>query len=132
MQIASRNEKKIISQTIIYTFCGTLLFTVLSAVIMGLFTEYSGMYITAIITFVISNILIGLSNALSRGLGKIKLYSVSNFILGISTIILNIIFILGIKAGAEGLFMGKYNCKYTNRYCNIIYFKITKIYWKIR
>lgn len=100
---SKQKRKKIISQTIIYTFCGTLLFTVLSAVIMGLFTEYSGMYITAIITFVISNILIGLSNALSRGLGKIKLYSVSNFILGISTIILNIIFILGIKAGAEGL-----------------------------
>lgn len=96
-------RKRIISQTIIYTFFGTILFTILAAVIMNIWTEYSAAYITAIITFVISNTLIGLSNALSRGLGKIKLYSVSNFILGISTIILNIVFILGINAGAEGL-----------------------------
>lgn len=96
-------RKKIITQTIIYTFFGTVLFTIIAALIMGLGTDYTPMYITAIITFIISNILIGLSNALSRGLGKIKLYSVSNFILGISTIVLNIIFILALKAGAEGL-----------------------------
>lgn len=96
-------RKKIISQTIIYTFMSTVIFSIIATVIMNIWTEYNAMYITAIILFVISNILIGLSNALSRGLGKIKLYSISNFILGISTIILNIIFILGIKAGAEGL-----------------------------
>ena len=96
-------RKKIITQTIIYTFFGTVLFTIIAALIMGFGTDYSPMYITAIITFVISNILIGLSNALSRGLGKIKLYSISNFILGISTIILNIVFILALNAGAEGL-----------------------------
>ena len=96
-------RKKIITQTIIYTFTGTVLFTIIAALIMGFGTDYTPMYITAIITFVISNILIGLSNALSRGLGKIKLYSVSNFILGISTIILNIVFILSLNAGAEGL-----------------------------
>lgn len=96
-------RKKIITQTIIYTFFGTVLFTIIATLIMGFGTDYTPMYITAIITFVISNILIGLSNALSRGLGKIKLYSVSNFILGISTIILNIVFILALNAGAEGL-----------------------------
>lgn len=96
-------RKKIITQTIIYTFFGTVIFTIIAALIIGFGTDYTPMYITAIITFVISNILIGLSNALSRGLGKIKLYSVSNFILGISTIILNIVFILALNAGAEGL-----------------------------
>ena len=96
-------RKKIITQTIIYTFFGTVIFTILAALVMGFGTDYTPMYITAIITFVISNILIGLSNALSRGLGKIKLYSISNFILGISTIILNVVFILALKAGAEGL-----------------------------
>lgn len=96
-------KKKIISQTIIYTFLGTMIFSILSTTVMSIGTEYTPMYIAAIILFVISNILIGLSNALSRGLGRIKLYSVSNFILGITTIILNIVFILGVKAGAEGL-----------------------------
>lgn len=49
--------------------------------------------------------MIGLSNALSRGLGEIKLYSLSNFILGASTIILNLFFILALKAGTIGLLL---------------------------
>ena len=88
-------RKKIISQTIIYTLLATLAFTILASLIMKLGTEYTNIYISAI--------LLGLSNALSRGLGKIKLYSISNFILGITTIILNIVFILVVKKGAEGL-----------------------------
>ena len=117
-------RKKIISQTIIYTLGGTLLFTILSAFIMGIWTDYSAAYITAIITFVISNILIGLSNALARGLGKIKLYSISNFILGISTIILNIVFILGIKAGVEGLLWAN---TIANTFTAIVIFAILKL-----
>ena len=60
-------------------------------------------YTLVFIMFIISNILIGLSNALSRGMGKIKLYSLSNFILGVSTIILNIVFIVSFKLGVNGL-----------------------------
>ena len=45
----------------------------------------------------------GLSNALSRGMGKVNLYSLSNFILGVITIILNILFIVTFKLGVNGL-----------------------------
>ena len=117
-------RKKIITQTIIYTFAGTVVFTVLASLIMGFGTDYTPMYITAIITFVISNILIGLSNALSRGLGKIKLYSISNFILGISTIILNIVFILALKAGTEGLLWAN---TIANAFTAIVIFGILKL-----
>lgn len=117
-------RKKIVTQTIIYTFAGTVVFTVLASLIMGFGTDYTPMYITAIITFVISNILIGLSNALSRGLGKIKLYSISNFILGISTIILNIVFILALKAGAEGLLWAN---TIANAFTSIVIFGILKL-----
>ena len=96
-------KKKIISQTIIYTFLGTIIFIPLALLVLKLTTDYSGFLMFAFIVFVISNIFIGLSNALARGLSKIKLYSLSNFILGIGTIILNIIFIVFLKAGAEGL-----------------------------
>ena len=98
------DEKKIISQTIIYTGIGTAIFIPLAILAMSIASDYNGMFIFAFIAFVVSNILIGLSNALARGLSKIKLYSFSNFILGVGTIILNIIFILGIKSGAEGLY----------------------------
>ncbi len=100
--VNKNEEKRIISQTIIYTLFGTIVFIPLAIIILNL-TGYEGTLIFAFIMFVVSNIFIGLSNALARGLSKIKLYSLSNFILGIGTIILNIIFILGLKAGAEGL-----------------------------
>lgn len=101
--VDKKEEKKIISQTIIYTLFGTLIFIPLAIIILNLATDYTGMLIFAFIVFVVSNIFIGLSNALARGLSRIKLYSFSNFILGIGTIILNIIFIVFLKAGAEGL-----------------------------
>lgn len=56
-----------------------------------------------LILFVISNNIITLTNSLSRGMGKIKLYSISNFILGALTIVLNILFIVTFKMQAKGL-----------------------------
>lgn len=96
-------EKKVISQTIIYTIFGTVVFIPIAILTMKFGANYSPMLIFAIISFIISNIMIGLSNALARGLSKLKLYSFSNFILGIGTIILNVIFIVALNAGAEGL-----------------------------
>lgn len=101
--VSKTESKKIISQTIIYTLLGTIVFIPIAILVLNLASDYSPMLIFAFISFVISNILIGLSNALSRGLSKLKLYSLSNFVLGIGTIILNIIFIVFLKSGAEGL-----------------------------
>jgi O-antigen/teichoic acid export membrane protein len=44
-----------------------------------------------------------LINGISRGLSKIKIYSLSNFILGVLTIVLNILFIAKFKWGVNGL-----------------------------
>lgn len=93
-------KKRIITATIAYTFVGTVIFSILAGIIMSIIHyEYTWVFIL----FVISNILIGLSNALARGMGKIKLYSFSNFILGASTIVLNILFIVTFKLGVNGL-----------------------------
>ncbi len=100
--VNKKDITKIISQTILYTLFGVIVFIPIATVILTL-SSYTTTLTIAFITFVISNILIALSNALARGLSKIKLYSLSNFILGIGTIILNIIFIVVLKAGAEGL-----------------------------
>lgn len=95
-----KSKKRVITATIAYTIVGTLVFTIIAAIVMGAM-KYE--YALVFILFVISNVLIGLSNALARGMGKIKLYSLSNFILGASTIILNIVFILSFKLGVSGL-----------------------------
>lgn len=101
--ISKQQERKVISQTIIYTLFGTVIFIPIAIIAMKFGAGYSPMLIFAIISFIISNILIGLSNSLARGLSKLKLYSFSNFILGIGTIILNVIFIVALNSGAEGL-----------------------------
>ncbi len=93
-------KKRVITATITYTIFGSVLFTLIATLIMK-FMHYE--YTLVFIIFMLSNILIGLSNALSRGMGRIKLYSLSNFILGVSTIILNIVFIVNFKLGVNGL-----------------------------
>ena len=95
-----KDKKKIISATIIYTVFGTVVFSIIAS-ILTIITHYE--YGFLFIVFVISNILVTLSNCLSRGLGKIKIYSISNFILGALTIVLNIVFILIFKMQADGL-----------------------------
>ena len=95
-----KSKKRTITATIVYTAIGTIAFTIIAAIIMGII-HYE--YAVVFIIFIISNILLGLSNALSRGMGKVNLYSLSNFILGVITIILNILFIVTFKLGVNGL-----------------------------
>lgn len=95
-----KSKKRTITATIVYTAVGTIIFTILAAIIMGII-HYE--YAVIFIIFIISNILLGLSNAISRGMGKVNLYSLSNFILGVITIILNILFIVTFKLGVNGL-----------------------------
>lgn len=95
-----KSKKRVITATIAYTTVGTIIFTLIAGIAMGMM-QYE--YTIVFLLFIISNILIGLSNALARGTGKIKLYSFSNFILGASTIALNIVFIVGFKWGVNGL-----------------------------
>ena len=95
-----KQRKKIITATVAYTTFGTIIFTAISGIIMSIM-HYE--YAIAFLAFIISNILIRLSNAIARANGKIKLYSLSNFILGASTIVLNVLFIAIFKLGAEGL-----------------------------
>lgn len=97
-----KDKEKIITATIFYMIFGTGIFTIIAS-IFTVITHYN--YGVLFIFFVISNILIALSNCLSRGLGQIKVYSISNFILGILTIILNILFIVTFKMQADGLLL---------------------------
>lgn len=97
------NEKKeIISQTVIYTTVSTIIFSIIIFIISRFITIP---YCNLFILYLISSILVGVRNALTRGLGKIKLYSVSNFITSLMNIILNILFIAWLKKGVAGLLL---------------------------
>lgn len=97
-----REEKSIITQTIV-TIITTL---VIACLIIFLVIKIFSINTTKLfIPYVIAVVLMALMNALVRGLGKIKLYSLSNFILSVITIALNITLILGTNLKVDGLLL---------------------------
>lgn len=97
----NNNQKKyVISQTMIYTSISSFFF-IFIAVILGIFIKIPYEMLT--ILYIISCIFSGLRNALVRGLEKIRLYTIINFITSLVNIILNILFIAIFKFGIIGL-----------------------------
>ena len=93
-------KKKVMSTACIYAIVSTIIWCGLGYCVLTLL-NYE--YRTVFILYMISSILMKLTNGISRGLSKIKLYSLSNVILSILTIGLNILFIAVFKWGVYGL-----------------------------
>lgn len=99
---SKREERSIITQTIV-TILTTLF---IACIVIFLVIKIFSINTTKLfIPYVIAVVLMALMNALVRGLGKIKLYSLSNFILSVITIVLNIVFILGTSLKVDGLLL---------------------------
>lgn len=95
-----REKEKIISHTFI--FCSiSLIFASCLGILFIMISKYKMGYI--ILLYCISMFFIALSNALSRGLGKITLFSLSNFISSTVIIVLNILLILLFNLGFSAL-----------------------------
>ena len=93
-------KMRVMSNACIYSILSMIIWCILLAIIITIF-NYK--YTLVFILYIISCVFITLNNSISRGMGKIKIYSLSNFILSILTIILNILFIVTFKLGAFGL-----------------------------
>ena len=95
-----QGKMKVMSNACIYSILSMIIWCTILFIILTLFNFK---YNLVFIFYIMSCIFITLSNSISRGMGKIKIYSLSNFILSILTIILNILFIVTFKLGAKGL-----------------------------
>lgn len=93
-------KKTIISQTVIFITISSLLGIILYMVISS-FINIPYCYI--FLLYLMSTIILLLKNALTRGLGKVKLYTFSNFVTSLSIIILNVVFIVYLKLGVVSL-----------------------------
>ena len=99
---SKENQEKVITQSVIYILSSSIVFCIGIFIILNIVNyEYNLIFLI----YIISSILITLSNALSRGLSKIKLYSICNLISGVMTIVLNIITIVYFKMGIIGLLL---------------------------
>lgn len=99
----SDNEKKIvISQTVIYIILSSIVFLGIT-LILKLFFKIP--YLLIGIVYVVTSIISALRNSLVRGLGKLKFYTIINFIASLINILLNILFIAVLKIGVYGLLL---------------------------
>lgn len=96
------DKKKIITQTVICLLINTTFYSIIGAIVVTI-TKYE--YGMLFILYIISSVLISLSNALARGTGKFKLYSIANFITGIIIVISNLTLILKLNMGMKSLFI---------------------------
>ena len=119
-------KMRVMSTAVIYALISTIVWSSLGLIILSVLRyEYRFVFIF----YLISSILMKLTNGISRGLSKIKVYSLSNFILSLLTIILNILFIAVFKWGVYGLL---YSTVFANLLtCIFVLFKL-KIYKLIK
>ena len=98
----SEKKSKVISNTLIFCILSLICFSILYF-IFCLFVDFE--YKEYFIVYIIFNVLYSISNAVARGLGKIKEYSISNFIANVLMVVFNLISILILKLGVPGLFI---------------------------
>lgn len=99
---SKKEEKCIITQTVLTILTMLSIACLIIFLIIKIFSIKITIYF---IPYVIAVVLMAMMNALVRGLGKIKLYSLSNFILSVLTIVLNIVLILGTNLKVDGLLL---------------------------
>lgn len=99
---SKKEEKSIITQTIL-----TILTTLsIACLIVFLVIKIFSINTTKLfIPYIIAVVLMALMNALVRGLGRLELYSLSNFILSVTTIVLNVVLLLGTNLKVDGLLL---------------------------
>ena len=93
-------KETIISHTFLFCFFSGFITSLIIGVASWIFNYRIGY---SILIYCISSLLIALSNALARGTGQIGLYSLSNFFVSFSIILLNLILILGFNQGFYAL-----------------------------
>lgn len=118
-----KEKKSIISLTFLYSIFSCTFLSTLAIIICHILKYELGIYI---IICSIAAVFVSLMNALTRGEGNIKLYSVSNFIISALTIILNLIFILVFKMKFEGLVISTAIAQFLVSVIVFIYMKVWK------
>lgn len=128
--IDSRNNESEIKNTITTTFVTitvqSIIYLLLFAVISPfIHNQYKYYLATNVIACIFSSIML----QISRGLGDNKMYAVGSFITAFTTVILNVVFIVGFRWGAYGMLTASL---IGNIVCSIYIFISKKVYKYIK
>lgn len=124
--IDAKNENDrstIITHSLIIAIIGSILLTVGSA---AFFSIVKVSYAIPLVLYCLSTIASWQIAAIIRGLGNIKLYTIINLMISILTIVFNIITIVILHMGANGLFVSYI---FANILCSVVFAIYIKI-WK--
>lgn len=121
------NEKRVLVSTVIAfaLFQISLFFVIFLIAQSFINNEYKYFLFTNVVVYIFSDIML----QLSRGLGDNKTYAIASFITALSTMSLNILFIVVLRLGAIGMFQAIF---LANLVCIIFIFFRKKIYSYLR
>ncbi len=98
----SDDKSEVFSNTIIFTFISTIIWSLLIYV-GGTLLNYQ--YTIWLIIYCLGSVVYSITSGFSRGEGNFKLYSLLAFLNSVLNILLNILFLAVFKMGLEGLFL---------------------------
>lgn len=108
------DKKEIISITVSFALKSSLIFMLLFFLV-GFIIEIP--YKVLFLMYILSQIFTSLKNAVVRGMGKIKIYSISNFASSALVIILNIFFIAYLNFGITGMLLANIIASFSVSIC---------------
>ncbi len=120
----NKNEKKdIFSQVLLFSLVSSIIWSVIIFVV-GNLLNYQ--YTTWLIIYSLASFIYAVSDGFLRGEGKLKAYSVLAFINSVINIGLNILFLVVLKTGLEGMFLAYILATFTTGFIGLIYVKSYK------
>lgn len=119
---SDEGKRRVMSNACIYSIFSTIIWCLILFIVL---TLIGYKYTFVFILYIISCIFITLTNSITRGLSKLKLYALSNFILSAITIVLNVLFIAKFRFGVNGLL---YSTIIANTITSIFIFFKLKVY----
>lgn len=120
---SEKGKRRIISNTFFYVLISSILSSLILLVIFKLINFKYGL---TFILYIFSSVFIVLCNAITRGLGKLNMYALFNFILSILTIVLNILLIVPFRLGVNGLLYATIIANFITGICIFIKLRIYK------
>lgn len=103
--IDCKNDKEktqVISISLIYILIGSIIFLFIALPVKYLF-NFS--YANYLIVYVLSIVLSSMISALLRGIGRTDKYAVYNFLISVSQLVLNVVFIALLSYGVDGMLL---------------------------
>ena len=114
------DKKEIFSGVVLFSFISSVFWSIIIYIV-GSLLNYQ--YTTWLIIYSLASFVYAVSDGFLRGEGKLKAYSILAFINSVINITLNIVFLVVLKTGLEGMFLAYIIATFLTGFAGLIYIK---------